>query len=92
VFNPLGHDRTDLAMTGKIYPLPANTREILVKDPHRRTVPSQMIQEDRDKQGHLRMAELAFSAAQVPSAGYDTYYWNLQPILKLPEENEPPCR
>ena len=78
VFNPLGHDRTDVATTGKIYPLPANTRDVLVKDRTGRTVPSQIVQADRDPEGNLVMAELAFPASQVPSAGYDTYY--LEPV------------
>ena len=74
VFNPHDKDRTDMVMTGRIYPLPENTKAIVVKDRAGRTLPSQVVKSEKDRQGNLIVAELAFPAAEVPSAGYDTYY------------------
>jgi hypothetical protein len=74
VFNPLGHQRDDLALTGRIYPLPEKTLGLVIKNRAGQTLPSQLLNTEQDSQGNLLMAELAFQAAQVPSAGYDTYY------------------
>jgi alpha-mannosidase len=78
VFNALGHQRKDLALTGRIYPLPEQTRDLVIKNRAGHTLPSQLIKAEQDREGNLVMAELAFPAAQVPSAGYDTYY--LEPV------------
>lgn len=74
VFNALGARRTDVATTGKLYPLPAGTRDIVVKDRTGRRVISQLTRAVRDKQDNLVTAEIAFHASDVPSAGYDTYF------------------
>ncbi len=74
VFNPQGWDRTELARTGRIYPLPEKTQDLIVKDRSGRGVPSQIIKSTKDDQGNLIVAEMAFLASGVPSAGYDTYY------------------
>jgi alpha-mannosidase len=74
VFNPLDQDRTEMAMTGRVYPLPEKTQTIVVKDSSGRVLPSQVVKAEKDRQGNLVMAELAFPAEKVPSAGYDTYY------------------
>ena len=50
------------------------SKAIVVKDRTGRTLPSQVVKSASDGQGNLIVAELAFQAAAVPSAGYDTYY------------------
>jgi alpha-mannosidase len=74
VFNPHGWPRTDLVTTSRLYPVPPRSREVVVKDRSGRVVPSQMVKHDKDPEGNLVMAEVAFSARAVPPAGYDTYY------------------
>ena len=74
VFNPHGWPRTDLAMTGRIYPVLPQTREITIKDRMGRVVPSQIVKQDNSPEGNLVMAEVAFRTREVPPAGYDTYY------------------
>jgi hypothetical protein len=74
VFNSLDKDRSDVVTTGRIYPLPAKTQTIVVKDGTGRVLPAQVVKSEKDRQGNIVMAELAFPAANVPSAGYDTYY------------------
>ena len=74
VFNPCAWERTDLASTGRIYPIHEKAKDIVVKDSSGRVVPSQIVKSDKDKQGNLIVADLAFLAEKVPSVGYDTYY------------------
>ncbi len=74
VFNSLGQERTDLVLTGRLHSLPEKTQGFVVKDRAGRVLPSQIIKSDQDAQGNLTVAELAFMASKVPSAGYDTYY------------------
>ena len=74
VFNPLDQDRSDVVMTGRVYPLPEKTKAIVVKDRAGRVLPAQVVKSEKDREGNIVMAELAFPAAKVPSAGYDTYY------------------
>jgi alpha-mannosidase len=74
VFNSLDKDLSDVVMTGRIFPLPEKTQTIVVKDATGNVLPSQVVKSEKDRQGNLIMAELAFPAAKVPSAGYDTYY------------------
>ncbi len=81
VFNPHDAARTDLVLTGKLYPLPAGTQGIVVTDRSGRAVPSQVVQAEVDAQGRLIAAEMAFAAAGVPAAGYDTYY--LEPAPRI---------
>ncbi len=47
VFNPLGMDRTDVVMTGRIYPLPEKTQAIVVKDGAGRVLPSQVVKSEK---------------------------------------------
>ena len=74
VFNPSGWERSDQATTGRVVPPHANIKDIVVKDRTGRIVPSQIIKSDKDEQGNLRVADVAFQAAKVPSVGYDTYH------------------
>jgi alpha-mannosidase len=74
VFNPHGWTRTDLATTGRIYPVPADTKDVVVKNSSGKTLPSQIVKSEKDAQGNLIVANVAFPAKKVPSAGYDTYY------------------
>lgn len=86
VFNPHGWNRTNLVMTGRVWPLPENTRDLAVKDQNGRSVPSQIVKSTKDEQGRLVVAEVAFLASRVPSAGYDTYY--LEPTTGEPPKVE----
>jgi alpha-mannosidase len=79
VFNPHGWTRTNLAETGRIYPVPAETKDVVVKDSSGRTLPSQIVKSEKDAQGNLIVANVAFPAKEVPSAGYDTYYVDFAP-------------
>ena len=74
VFNPHGWTRTGLATTGRIYPLPGDTKDVVVKDSSGNTLPSQIVKSEKDAQGNLIVANVAFPAKEAPSAGYDTYY------------------
>jgi len=74
VFNPHAWPRTDLAMTGRIYPVPPQSRAVIVKDRTGRVIPSQAVKQDERPDGSLVMAEVAFRTLEVPAAGYDTYY------------------
>jgi hypothetical protein len=74
VFNPCGWDRSGIAKTGRLYPLPDNTKGIVVKDRSGRAVPSQWIRSETDQPGNVVVAELEFLAKAVPGVGYDTYY------------------
>jgi alpha-mannosidase len=73
VFNPHGWLRTDLVSTGRIHPVPARGRQIVVRDGQGRVIPSQTIRQDQDAEGRLAAAEVAFLAREVPSAGFRTY-------------------
>lgn len=74
VFNAQCWERTDLASTGRIYPLPEGTQAMVVRDRTERVLPSQMVKSERDERGNLVVAEMTFLASNVPSAGYDTYF------------------
>lgn len=74
VFNPHGWPRTGLVTTGRIYPVPPRSRAVVVKDRTGRVVPAQMVKQDKDPEGNLVTAEVAFSAQAAPPAGYDSYY------------------
>ncbi len=75
VLNPHSWPRTDVVATGRVYPLPAGTKDIVVKDRAGKAVPSQIVRSSKDlTSGDLIVADVAFQAQQVPSAGYDTYY------------------
>jgi alpha-mannosidase len=74
VFNPCAWERSDLAMTGRLYSPHANAQGIVVKNRAGHVVPSQILKSDKDDAGNLRVADVAFRAEKVPSLGYDTYY------------------
>ena len=74
VFNPHGWQRTDLVTTGRIFPLPRQSRAVAVTDAAGQAVASQVVRSHQDSQGNLVVADIAFRAKQVPSAGYSTYY------------------
>jgi alpha-mannosidase len=74
VFNPCGWQRSDLALSGRIYPIPEKTSGVVVKDRAGRVVPSQIVKAEKDPQGNIEVAELAFSVKDVPAVGYETYY------------------
>jgi alpha-mannosidase len=73
VFNPHGWDRGGIATTGRIYPVPANSKSVLVRDASGKVVPSQIIKSDTNPDGSLTVADVAFAANTTPSVGYDTY-------------------
>lgn len=85
VFNPSAWTRTDIASTGRVYPIPTETKDIVVKDRSGRAVPSQIIKSSRDGLGNLLVAEVAFLATDVPGIGYDTYYLELLPESPKPQ-------
>jgi alpha-mannosidase len=74
VFNPCAWERTDIATTGRIYPIPENIRGVVVKHHTGRVVLSQIIESHKNEQGDLLVAEVSFVAEKLPSLGYDTYY------------------
>ena len=74
VFNPCAWERTDVATTGRIHPIPANVKDIVVKHHSGRVTLSQLTDSYRNSHGNLEMASLTFIAEKIPSLGYDTYY------------------
>jgi len=74
VFNPCTWERTDIATTGRIYPIPEKIRGIVVKHHSGRVALSQIIESHKNEQGDLLVAEVSFVAENLPSLGYDTYY------------------
>ncbi len=74
VFNPYEWPRSGIATTGRLYPIPEKTRDLVIKDGAGRVVPSQVIRSGKDSEGNLTVADVAFSAHGVPGVGYDTYY------------------
>jgi alpha-mannosidase len=79
VFNLSGWERNGLVLTGRIHPIVEKAKGVVVKDPTGRILPSQVIKDDRDRDGNLVMASLAFVSGNVPSVGYDTYYLDFTP-------------
>ena len=86
VLNPHAWPRTDVVSTGRLYPLPAGTKDLVVRDRAGKAVPSQIVRSSsRDlKTGDLIVADVAFQAQKVPSAGYDTYYLDFSPTAVPP--------
>jgi alpha-mannosidase len=79
VFNPCAWERTDVATTGRIHPIPANVKDIVIKHHSGRVALSQITDSYRNSHGELEMASLTFIAEKVPSLGYDTYYLEFAP-------------
>ena len=73
VFNPCGWARSDTAESGRIYPVPAGSKDAVVRDSAGRIVPSQLVVQERDANGNLVVANVAFLAKNVPSVGYEAY-------------------
>jgi alpha-mannosidase len=84
VFNPLAWERDDIALTGRIYPIQGEPKDIVVRHHSGRVVPSQIITSYKDGAGRLVVSELAFLAEKVPSVGYDTYHLELSPEVAKP--------
>ncbi len=74
VFNPHGWYRSGVASTGRIHPVPPKCRYVMVTNSDGRTVPSQMVKKSQDSDGNLIVADVAFYADAVPSAGYEAYH------------------
>ena len=74
VFNPSGWERTETVSTGRLYPIPANVKDIAIKDSAGKAVPSQITTCERDEAGNLVVATVSFTASKIPSVGYATYY------------------
>jgi alpha-mannosidase len=88
VFNPCAWQRDDVLRTGRIYPMPEAAADVVVKDRAGRVVPSQIVKADRDPQGNLVVADVAFPAAKTPSVGYDTYYLEFVPKAAKPKPTD----
>jgi len=88
VFNPSGGQRDDVTLTGRIYPLPENTASVVVRDRSGRVVPSQIIKSDKDPEGNMTMADVAFRAEDVPGVGYDTYYIECTPNVAASSQTD----
>jgi len=84
VFNPHGWSRSDLVLTGRIYPILGKAQDVVVKDRAGRVLPSQMLKSSKDEEGNVAVAEIAFLPQPIPSAGYETFY------LDLPSQPAPP--
>jgi alpha-mannosidase len=84
VFNPSAWERNGMATTGRIYPIRANTQDIVLRDRTGRVVPSQIIKSEKNDAGSLIVSDLAFLATHVPSVGYDTFYLNFLPKAAPP--------
>jgi alpha-mannosidase len=74
VFNPCSWERSDVALTGRVYPVPGSAKDVIVRDRSDRVVPSQIIKSDRDPAGNLVMANVAFLASGISGLGYGSYY------------------
>ncbi|HVA01412.1 MAG TPA: glycoside hydrolase family 38 C-terminal domain-containing protein [Terriglobia bacterium] len=84
VFNPYAWERTGAACTGRVDLRNHQSKAVVVRDAAGHVVPSQLIANDtvpagweKDAQGNLQVATVAFLAGHVPSTGYDTYYLDL---------------
>jgi alpha-mannosidase len=85
VFNPSGWERTDVVTTGRIHFKEQRGKNLVVKDKVGRVLVSQLIgseaipaKDQRDSQGNLMVANVAFFAEKIPAIGYDTYYLEFQ--------------
>jgi len=79
VFNPSFWARTDVVQSGRIYPIPANINDVVVRDRTGNVVPSQLVGTTRDRGGNLVVTNVEFLAKEVPSLGYDTYCLSFSP-------------
>ncbi len=67
VFNPHGWTRTDLATTGRIYPVPADTKDVVVKDSsgRRPAFADRQVREGRPGQHHRRQRRVSGEESAV---------------------------
>ena len=72
VFNTLGSLRTDVAQT-EVHFSEAGAKAIEVRKANGEAVPSQLISADRDSEGNIRRATIAFLARDVPAIGWELY-------------------
>ncbi len=73
VLNSNGWQRSATAQTGRLYPIPPGTKQIVLRDRQGRVLPSQLVKVEKDRHGNLIVADVLFPAKAVPSLGYDTY-------------------
>jgi alpha-mannosidase len=73
VFNPCPWERTGVVETGRISPVPAETKGVVVRDRDGDVVPSQTL-----NPGIGGAVQVAFLARSVPGVGYDSY--TLEPV------------
>jgi len=74
VFNPCGFERDALVTTGTLQLEGLNAAAVQVCDSAGKPVPAQLLSSERNAQGQLVCAEVAFPARALPSVGYDTYF------------------
>jgi hypothetical protein len=73
LFNPNGWARSDLAQTGRVYPIQPGNADVIVRDRQGNVLPSQIVKAQRDSKGKLIVADVAFPANDVPAVGYESY-------------------
>jgi alpha-mannosidase len=86
VFNPRGWRRSEVTTTGRVYPVPPNTRDVIVKGAKGQVVPSQLVTTSVKTGDQPEVVNVALLAKDVPSAGYDTYYLQFSPESAKPIE------
>jgi hypothetical protein len=84
VFNPSAWDRSEVIVTGRIYPKNQKAKNVVIKDEAGRFVPHQVVKSERDTNGNLQVASLAFLAEKTPSVGYASY--SVEFTNETPEE------
>ncbi|NCO39688.1 MAG: hypothetical protein COZ06_10895 [Armatimonadetes bacterium CG_4_10_14_3_um_filter_66_18] len=72
VFNPLGWTRTDLVFANVGF-TDEGISGVQLLDPDGKPVPVQLVQAERDSNGALLRAEVAFVARDVPALGHSLY-------------------
>lgn len=72
VFNLLGWNRTDLA-TVNVGFSDSKVMDLKLLDPEGKTVPIQLLEEERNVEGGFLRAKIAFVAKGVPAMGYAVY-------------------
>ncbi|MHB8522692.1 MAG: alpha-mannosidase [Limisphaerales bacterium] len=78
VFNPLGWSRADIAEVEVGVATPG-IKGLSLTDAAGNTVPIQVLDADRDADGGLKRARIAFVARDVPAMGYSAYHVVPQP-------------
>lgn len=73
VFNASQWPHSNLATTGKLYPLPAGSKGVQVTDGRGRKVAAQIVGSSSHRRGEWVAANVAFIAKEVTGVGYDTY-------------------